>query len=60
MERFFNFSFKKVGGVRFLKLGRLFFSFGISKAYRPIKGTLPHAEEIPLRSFHLQSFYLEG
>ena len=37
-EPFFNVSFRTVGGVRFLKVGRLFFSFGLSSSYRPIKG----------------------
>lgn len=37
-EPFFNVSFRTVGGVRFLKVGRFFFSFGLSSSYRPIKG----------------------
>ena len=37
-EPFFNVSCRKVGGVRFLKVGRFFFSFGLSSSYRPIKG----------------------
>lgn len=38
-ESFFNVSFRKVGGVRFLKVGRFFFAFGLASTYRPIKGT---------------------
>lgn len=38
-EPFFNVSFRTVGGVRFLKVGRFFFAFGLSSSYRPIKGT---------------------
>lgn len=32
-----NISYRRVGGLRFLKLGRLTFSFSISETYRPIK-----------------------
>lgn len=37
-EPFFNMSFRTIGGVRFLKIGRFFFAFGLSSSYRPIKG----------------------
>ena len=37
-EPFFNVSFRTVGGIRFLKVGRFFFTFGLSSSYRPIKG----------------------
>lgn len=33
---FFNFSTKKVGGLRFVKLGRFCFSFCITKEFRPL------------------------
>ncbi len=36
MERIFNVSFRKVGGIRFLKVGRFFFSFGMSRTYRAL------------------------
>jgi len=32
----FNFSQRKVGGIRFVKLGRFNVSFSLSRAYRPI------------------------
>lgn len=31
-----NFSYRKVGGLTFVKLGRLTFSFSVSKAYSPL------------------------
>lgn len=31
-----NFSYRKVGGLRFVKLGRLTFSWSISAVYRPL------------------------
>lgn len=31
----FNISFRKVGGLTFVKVGRLTFSFSISREYRP-------------------------
>ena len=34
----FNFSYRRVGGLRFVKLGRLVFSFCIANEYRPLKG----------------------
>lgn len=33
----FNFSYRKVGGLRFIKLGRLTFSWSIAAAYRPVR-----------------------
>lgn len=32
----FNFDTKKVGGIRFVKLGRFTLSFSVSRAYSPI------------------------
>lgn len=32
----FNISARRVGGIRFLKVGRLTFAFSVSRAYRPI------------------------
>lgn len=32
----FNFSTRKVGGIRFVKLGRFNASFSVSKSYKPI------------------------
>jgi len=32
----FNFSQRKVGGIRFVKLGRFNASFSVARAYRPI------------------------
>lgn len=34
----FNISYRKVGGIRFLKIGRFFFSFGVSNQYRALHG----------------------
>jgi len=31
-----NISYRKVGGLRFVKLGRLTFMFCLSRAYRPL------------------------
>lgn len=39
----FNVSTRKVGGIRFLKIGRLTFSFCVSARYRPI-GKRPVAQ----------------
>ena len=35
----FNFSTRKVGGIRFIRLGRFTITLCMSKAYKPIKGT---------------------
>jgi hypothetical protein len=32
----FNFSTRKVGGLRFIKFGRITFMFCLSKEYRPL------------------------
>ncbi len=32
----FNISTRRVGGLRFLKIGRLTFCFSISREYRPL------------------------
>lgn len=32
----FNLSFRKVGGLRFLKIGRLCFMFCLTREYRPL------------------------
>ena len=32
----FNVSYRKVGGISFLKLGRMTISWSVSKAYRPL------------------------
>jgi len=34
----FNISTRKIGGLRFVKVGRFFFSFCITRQYRPIGG----------------------
>jgi hypothetical protein len=39
-----NISYRKVGGLRFLKIGRLTLMFCVSKEYRPLKKTLSHAD----------------
>jgi hypothetical protein len=36
----FNISTRKVGAIRFVKIGRFCFSFCISKQYRPIGAPL--------------------
>lgn len=36
MRRWINFDTRKNGGIRFVKIGRLFFSFGMSREFRPI------------------------
>jgi hypothetical protein len=35
-KRAINFSCRKVGGLRFMKLGRFTFMFCVSKEYRPL------------------------
>jgi len=35
----FNISFRRRGAMRFLKVGRLTFTFCLAKAYRPLKST---------------------
>lgn len=35
-KAYFNFSCRKVGGLRFIKLGRLTFMFCLSKEYKPL------------------------
>jgi hypothetical protein len=37
-EPVINFDTRRVGGVRFVKLGRLTLSFSVSRSYRPIGG----------------------
>lgn len=37
-----NVSFRKVGGLRFLKIGRLTVSFCVTAKYRPIKRPAVH------------------
>lgn len=32
----FNISTRRVGGIRFLKIGRLTFAFSVSRVYRPL------------------------
>lgn len=39
MQPIFNFSFRRVGGLRFLKLGRFTFMFCVSREYRPLGRT---------------------
>lgn len=34
-----NVSYRKVGGLNLLKIGRLTFSWSVSKKYKPIKGS---------------------
>lgn len=41
-----NISYRRVGGLRFLKLGRLTIQWCVSSSYRPIKGTAAHAREL--------------
>lgn len=36
LETLFNISTRRVGGIRFLKVGRLTFAFSVSRAYRPL------------------------
>lgn len=33
----FNFSTRKVGGLRFVKLGRICFSFCVTREFRPLQ-----------------------
>ena len=32
----FNFSTRRIGGIRFIKLGRLCFSFCLTREYKPL------------------------
>ncbi len=41
-----NISYRRVGGLRILKIGRLCLSFCVSSSYRPIKGTAAHRKEL--------------
>lgn len=41
-----NISYRRVGGLRFLKVGRLTVQWCVSSSYRPIKGTAAHARSI--------------
>jgi hypothetical protein len=43
MNKVFNVSCRKVGGIRFLKVGRFNVSWSVSRAYRPI-GAKPPAK----------------
>ena len=36
-ERIFNFSTRRIGGIRFIKLGRFSLSFCVARSARPIK-----------------------
>jgi hypothetical protein len=36
MSALFNVSYRKVGGLRFFKLGRLNLSFSVSRSYKPL------------------------
>jgi len=36
MQSMFNISYRKVGGLRFIKIGRLTIMFCVSQCYRPI------------------------
>ena len=36
MGNIFNISMRKVGGIRFLKIGRFCFSFCVTRSYRPL------------------------
>lgn len=36
MRGMFNFSTRRVGGLRFVKLGRICFSFCITREFRPL------------------------
>lgn len=40
-----NISHRRVGGLRFIKLGRLTVSFSVSKAYKPLKGSAAHVAQ---------------
>lgn len=35
---YINFSYRKVGGLHLVKLGRFMVSFAVAREYRPIKG----------------------
>jgi uncharacterized membrane-anchored protein YitT (DUF2179 family) len=37
---FFNFSFRKVGGLTFIKVARLTLSFSVAREFRPIGAPL--------------------
>lgn len=56
MTGFLNFSTRKVGGLRFVKIGRLTLSYSIARRhapFRPLKGREP-VEPAPMR--HRVSF----
>lgn len=37
MERVWNITWRKVGGLWFVKVGRLTLSFSVARAYRPLR-----------------------
>ena len=37
----FNFSYRKVGGIRFLKLGLFTISFSVASRYKKVKPAMP-------------------
>lgn len=43
MQPLIHFSTRKVGGIRFVKIGRLSFSFCLAKSAKPIKSARPRA-----------------
>ena len=43
MQPILNFSTRKVGGIRFFKLGRFTLSFCVAKSAKPIKRARPRA-----------------
>lgn len=45
----FNFATRKVGGIRFVKLGRFCLAFAISREFRPFPDVRPPADVRPLR-----------
>jgi hypothetical protein len=49
--QFFNFSTKKVGGLRFVKLGRFCFSFCVCREYRPIGAKSEERAEVVARGW---------
>jgi hypothetical protein len=47
-----NISYRRVGGLRFLKIGRLMLTFCVTEAYRPLKA----ARRVPTIVYHSPLF----
>jgi hypothetical protein len=49
----FNFSTRKVGGLRFVKLGRLTLSFSVSREYKPMADNSVYSKRAALLKYRM-------